>query len=86
MNVVDMNGQPVTVDRLARRTAIDPETARRLCEVDPTKLLTYLGAVLPVDDLAFQAKFVIDRDGWLCECIAILEAEMATTHSCNHRD
>jgi hypothetical protein len=69
----------MAADRLARRkaTGIDPDLARRLGEVDPTKLLMYLGSLLPIDDLAFQAKFVIDRDSWLRGCIAILQAELS---------
>ena len=72
MNVVDMNGQPVTADRLSRlrrRSAghpgIDPEVVLRLREVDPTKLLGHLGAMLPLGDLEWQALFVLDYGQWL---------------------
>ncbi|MBV9016779.1 MAG: hypothetical protein JO058_14095 [Alphaproteobacteria bacterium] len=73
MNVVDMNGRPFAAQR--RAIDMDPEIVRRLREVDPTKLLGFLGSVLPVGNLDFQVKFVLDRDGWLRECAAILQAE-----------
>lgn len=82
MNVVDMNGRPIAADRLPRRKSagprgigIDPEIALRLCEVDPTKLLGYLGSMLPVDDLEWQAVFVLDRARWLRTAAAVLLAE-----------
>ena len=57
------------------RIPIDPEIAARLREVDPTKLLSYLANVLPVDGLAFQACFVIDRAAWLRHVAELLLAE-----------
>lgn len=79
MNVVDMTGRPITADGLARakqKGAIDARLARALLEVDPTKLLGYLGSVLPVDDLAWQVRFVVDREAWLRDCINRLSAEL----------
>jgi len=74
MNVVDMNGRPFAADR--RVIDMDPEIVRRLREVDPTKLLGYLASVLPVANLDFQVKFVLDRDGWLRDCIERVSAEL----------
>ena len=71
MNVVDIGAA-----RLARtKPFIDPEIAARLREVDPTKLLSYLANVLPVDGLAFQARFVVDRAAWLRHAADLLVAE-----------
>jgi hypothetical protein len=71
MNVVDIGAA-----RLARtKQPIDPEIALRLREVDPTKLLSYLANVLPVDGLAFQARFVVDRVAWLRHAADLLVAE-----------
>ena len=71
MNVVDIGAA-----RLARtKQPIDPEIASRLREVDPTKLLSYLASVLPVDGLAFHARFVIDRAAWLRHAAELLFAE-----------
>ena len=75
MNVVDINGRPFAADR--RAIGMNPEMLRRLGDVDPTKLLGYLGSVLPVGELDFQVRFVLDRDRWLRDCIAILEAELS---------
>lgn len=74
MNVVDMNGRPFAAQR--RAIDMDPEIVRRLREVDPTKLLGYLASVLPVANLDFQVKFVLDRDGWLRDCIERVSAEL----------
>ena len=85
MNVVDMNGRPVVVDRLARtERTIDPVIVLQLREVDPTKLLGYLGTTLPVDDLEWQALFVLDRAQWLRSAADVLLAE-AETVSCRSR-
>ena len=71
MNVVDIGAA-----RLARaKPPIDPEIAARLREVDPTKLLSYLANVLPVDGLAFKARFVIHRAAWLRHAAELLLAE-----------
>jgi hypothetical protein len=70
MNVVDIGAA-----RLARTKQFDPEIASRLCEVDPTKLLSYLASVLPVEGLAFQARFVVDRVTWLRNAADLLVAE-----------
>jgi hypothetical protein len=71
MNVVDFGAA-----RLARaKRPVDPETASQLLEVDPTKLLGYLAKVLPVDGLAFQAAFVIDRAAWLRDAADLLLAQ-----------
>jgi hypothetical protein len=68
MNVVDIGAA-----RLARtKQPIDPEIASRLCEVDPTKLLSYLANVLPFTDLEWQALFVLDRAQWLRTAAEIL--------------
>ena len=76
MNVVDMNGQPVAADRFSRsKRSLDPKMALRLREVDPTKLLGYLGATLPVDNLEWQALFVLDRAQWLRTAADLLLAE-----------
>jgi hypothetical protein len=79
MNVVDMNGQPVTANYLgslsrkgARHIGIDAEVALRLREVDPTKLLGHLGAMLPVGDLEWQALFVLDYVQWLRSAADVL--------------
>ena len=71
MNVVDIGAA-----RLARtKQPIDSVIASRLREVDPAKLLSYLANVLPVDGLAFQAGFVIDRAAWLRDAADLLLAE-----------
>jgi len=71
MNVVDIGAA-----RLARaKQPVPPEIASRLREVDPTKLLTYIGATLPVTDLEWQALFVLDRAQWLRTAAEILLAE-----------
>lgn len=71
MNVVDIGAA-----RLARaKPPLDPEIAARLREVDPTQLLSYLANVLPVDELAFQARFVIDCAAWLRHAADLLVAE-----------
>ena len=71
MNVVDIGAA-----RLARaKQPLDPAIASRLREVDPTKLLSYLANVLPVDGLAFQAAFVIDRAAWLRDAADLLLAQ-----------
>ena len=71
MNVVDFGAA-----RLARaKQPIDPVIAARLREVDPTKLLSYLANVLPVDGLPFQAAFVIDRAAWLRDAADLLLAQ-----------
>ena len=74
MNVVDMSGRPFGGGR--RAIGIDPDVLHRLRDVDPTKLLGYLGSVLPVDDLAWQVRFVVDRKAWLRDCINRLSAEL----------
>jgi hypothetical protein len=71
MNVVDIGAA-----RLARaKPPLDPEIAARLREVDPTMLLSYLANVLPVDGLAFQARFVVDRVAWMRHAADLLIAE-----------
>ena len=71
MNVVDIGAA-----RLARtKQPIDHATAARLREVDPTKLLSYLARVLPVEGLDFQARFVLDRVAWLRDAADLLVAE-----------
>ena len=71
-----MNGQPFAATRFARnKPTLDPEIALRLREVDPTKLLGYLGSTLPVGDLEWQALFVLDRAQWLRTAADLLLAE-----------
>ena len=61
---------------LARaKPPLDPKIAARLREVDLTMLLSYLANVLPVDGLAFQARFVVDRVAWLRHAADLLIAE-----------
>ena len=71
MNVVDIGAA-----RLARtKQPLDPEIASRVRDIDPTKLLSYLTSVLPVEGIAFQAKFVINRAAWLRHAADLLLAK-----------
>ena len=77
-NIVDLaTRQPLAAGSLMRKrsraaNAIDANLSLRLREVDPTKLLGYLGSVLPVDNLGFQVAFVLDRPGLLRQWADIL--------------
>jgi hypothetical protein len=74
-NVVDLaTRQPVAAGSLVRKRnrAANADVALRLREVDPTKVLCYLGSVLPVDDLDCQVSFVLDRPGLLRQWADIL--------------
>jgi hypothetical protein len=77
-NIVDLaTRRPLAVGNPMRKrtraaNAIDAAVSLHLREVDPTKLLGYLGSVLPVDDLGFQVAFVLDRPGLLRQWADIL--------------
>jgi len=77
-NIVDLatrqllaGGSPV-IARNRAADAIDTDLALRLCEVDPTLLLSYLASVLPLDVLNDQVAFVLDRPGLLRQWADIL--------------
>ena len=74
-NVVGLNGQPVEANTMRQRHRIPAEIAVRIRETDAAKLLGFFDASLPVDELEFQAKYVLDQDGWIDEVIVRLRAE-----------
>ena len=77
-NIVDLaTRQPLTggspvIGRNRAADALDADLALRLCEVDPTLLLSYLGSVLPLDDLNVQVAFVLGRPRLLRQWADIL--------------
>jgi len=74
-NVVGLNGQPVEASTMRQRHRIPAEIAVRIRETDAAKLLGFFDASLPVDEPEFQAKYVLDQDGWIDEVIVRLRAE-----------